>query len=386
MKTLLENWDLFCSKLEKVEQNNKGIKALCPSHDDKNPSLTAYYTDEKIFVYCHARCSFKSIVNSLGMNESQFFAKEKTKSSKSREVARYRYEDKEGEHAFDVIRYERKGFRQQRPNGIWSLEGVERVPYRLSLMLTAIKEGKEILILEGEKDCDNAENIGLTATTFAGGAGKWREEYSKWFQDAKVICLPDNDDAGRKGMRLIASEIVKVAEFVSWLELPDIPAKGDLSDWLKINGNNIEKFSSLVRQSSSIWKSELVKDDDDGQLLEELNQKFAIVPTGNKFTIVNETENETMFLAPSDFRLALQNRFATDSSGKFPKQIQASSWWLTHPERREYKSVDFLPIAETPYGVFNMWKGFAVKPIGGLEDIPLFHELIDEVICSGNEQ
>jgi len=386
MKTLLENWNLLCSKLEKVEQNNKGIKALCPSHDDKNPSLTAYYTDEKIFVYCHARCSFKSIVNSLGMNESQFFAKEKTKSSKSREVARYRYEDKEGEHAFDVIRYEPKGFRQQRPDGIWSLEGVERVPYRLSLMLTAIKEGKEILILEGEKDCDNAENIGLTATTFAGGAGKWREEYSKWFQDAKVICLPDNDDAGRKGMRLIASEIVKVAEFVSWLELPDIPAKGDLSDWLKINGNNIEKFSSLVRQSSSIWKSELVKDDDNGQLLEELNQKFAIVPTGNKFTIVNETENETMFLAPSDFRLALQNRFATDSSGKFPKQIQASSWWLTHPERREYKSVDFLPIAETPYGVFNMWKGFAVKPIGGLEDIPLFHELLDEVICSGNEQ
>ena len=253
-------------------------------------------------------------------------------------------------------------------------------------LLEGIKEGREIFILEGEKDCDNAERLGLVATTFAGGAGKWREEYSKWFQEVKVICLPDNDDAGRKGMRLIASEIVKVVESVSWLELPDIPAKGDLSDWLKIDGNNIEKFSSLVRQSSSIWKSELVKDDDNGQLLEELNQKFAIVPTGNKFTIVNETENETMFLAPSDFRLALQNRFATDSSGKFPKQVQASTLWLKHPERREYKSVDFIPIEETPYGVFNMWKGFAVKPIGGLEDIPLFHELIDEVICSGNEQ
>ena len=128
MKTLLENWDLFCSKLEKVEQNNKGIKALCPSHDDKNPSLTAYYTDEKIFVYCHARCSFKSIVNSLGMNESQFFAKEKTKSSKSREVARYRYEDKEGNHAFDVVRFELKDFKTQRPDGKWALEGAARVP------------------------------------------------------------------------------------------------------------------------------------------------------------------------------------------------------------------------------------------------------------------
>ena len=253
-------------------------------------------------------------------------------------------------------------------------------------MLAGIKEGRAIIIVEGEKDVEAATNIGLVATTFAGGAGKWHKEYSKWFQEAKVICLPDNDDAGRKGMRLIASEIVKVAESVSWLELPDIPAKGDLSDWLKIDGNNIEKFSSLVIQSSSIWKSELVKDDDNGQILEELNQKFAIVPTGNKFTIVNETENETMFLAPSDFRLALQNRFAIDTTGKFPKQIQASSWWLTHPERREYKSVDFVPTTEEQDGVFNMWKGFAAQPKGGLEDIPLFHELLDEVICSGNEQ
>jgi len=385
MNTLDRNWELFCSKLEQVKHNNNSIVAICPSHNDKSPSLTASCNSEKILVKCQAGCSFDAVVSALGMEQSQFFApKEKLLSKKI--VARYRYEDKEGNHAFDVVRFEPKNFRPQRPDGKWTLEGVTRVPYRLPQLLAGIKEGREILILEGEKDCDNAENIGLVATTFPEGAGKWRKEYSKWFQEAKVICLPDNDDAGRKGMRLIASEIVKVAESVSWLELPDIPAKGDLSDWLKIDGNNIEKFSSLVRQSSSIWKSELVKDDDNGQLLEELNQKFAIVPTGNKFTIVNETENETMFLAPSDFRLALQNRFATDSSGKFPKQVQVSTWWLTHPERREYKSVDFLPIAETPYGVFNMWKGFAVKPIGGLEDIPLFHELIDEVICSGSEQ
>ena len=385
MNTLNENWELFCSKLEQFKHNKNGIAALCPSHNDKNPSLSASYTDEKILVNCQAGCSFDNIVSVLGMEQSQFFAPKETTIPK-KIVARYRYEDKDGKHAFDVVRFELKDFKTQRPDGKWTLDGVTRVPYLLPQMLAAIKEGKDILILEGEKDCDNAKKIGLVATTFPGGTRKWRKEYSKWFQEAKVICLPDNDDAGRKGMRLIASEIVKVAESVSWLELPDIPAKGDLSDWLKIDGNNIEKFSSLVRQSSSIWKSELVKDDDNGQLLEELNQKFAIVPTGNKFTIVNETENETMFLAPSDFRLALQNRFATDSSGKFPKQVQASTWWLTHPERREYKSVDFLPIAETPYGVFNMWKGFAVKPKGGLEDIPLFHELIDEVICSGNEQ
>ena len=385
MQTLSNNWDLFCSKLEQFKQNKNGIVALCPSHNDKNPSFAASYTDEKILVKCQAGCTFKEIVTALGMKQSQFFApKEKLLSKKI--VARYRYEGKEGNHAFDVVRFETKNFRPQRPDGKWTLDGVTRVPYLLPQMLAAIKEGKNIILLEGEKDCDNAEKFGLVATTFAGGAGKWREEYSKWFQDAKVICLPDNDDAGRKGMRLIASEIVKVAESVCWLELPDIPAKGDLSDWLKIDGNNIEKFSSLVRQSSSIWKSELVKDDDNGQLLEELNQKFAIVPMGNKMSILNIVKDEIRFFSPGDFNLALQNRTAIDDSGTDPKQIPASKWWLKHPERKEYKKVDFLPEIETPDGVFNMWKGFAVQPKGGLENIPLFHELLDEVICSGNEQ
>ena len=56
-------------------------------------------------------------------------------------------------------------------------------------MLAGIKEGQNILILEGEKDCDNAAKIGLVATTFAGGAGKWSEQYPKLFQEAKVICF-----------------------------------------------------------------------------------------------------------------------------------------------------------------------------------------------------
>ena len=246
METLNENWGLFCSKLEKVKPTSNGIEALCPAHEDKSPSLTASYTKEKILFKCQAECSFESVVSALGMKQGQFFAKEKTKSSKSREVARYRYEDKEGEHAFDVIRYEPKGFRQQRPDGKWTLEGAARVPYRLPQMLAGIKEGRNIILLEGEKDCGNAEKIGLVATTFCGGAGKWREEYSKWFQEAKVICLPDNDDEGRKGMHHIASEISKVAKSVRWLELPDIPEKGDLSDWLKITDNDKNAFEILV--------------------------------------------------------------------------------------------------------------------------------------------
>ena len=125
MNTLDENWDLFCSKLEQFKRNNNGIVALCPSHNDKNPSLAASYTDEKILVKCQAGCTFKEIVTALGMKQSQFFApKEKLLSKKI--VARYRYEDKEGKLAFSVIRFKPKDFRQQRPDGKWTLEGVAR--------------------------------------------------------------------------------------------------------------------------------------------------------------------------------------------------------------------------------------------------------------------
>jgi DNA primase len=276
MNTLDRYWEFFCSKLEKVEQTSNGIKALCPAHDDENPSLTASCNSEKILVKCQAGCTFKEIVTAVGMKQSQFFTPKEKIPPKRVIQDTYRYEDKDGNHVMDVVRFKPKDFRQRGPDGKWTLDGVTRVPYRLPQLLAGIKEGREIIIVEGEKDCDNAEKFGLVTTTFAGGTGKWREEYSKWFQEAKVICLPDNDDAGRKGMHLIASQISKVAESVRWLELPNIPEKGDLSDWINIEGNNFESFNSLVEESSSTWTNELVKEDDNGQLLEELNQKMKL--------------------------------------------------------------------------------------------------------------
>ena len=127
-------------------------------------------------------------------------------------------------------------------------------------------------------------------------------------------------------------------------------------------------------------------EDANSNLLQKLNQNYAVAPVGNKYCIVESSMDETRFLTPTDFHLALQNITATDYSGIEPKQIPASKWWLKHPERREYKKVDFIPSFETPPEVFNLWKGFAVKPKGGIENAPHFHELLVDVICSGNER
>ena len=245
MESLNEDWRLFCSKLDKIKKTSNGIEALCPAHNDKKASLTASFTKDKILFKCQAGCSFDKVVSALGMEEEQFFAQEEKTAPKTIEAV-YRYEDKDGNHVMDVVRFKPKDFRPRRPDGRNTLEGITRVPYRLPQMLEAIKDKKTVLLVEGEKDCDNLAGIGLVATTFPGGAGKWRDEYLKWFEDANVACVPDNDHAGRKGMNIIASKITKVAKSVLWLELTDIPEKGDLSDWLNIPDNDKNAFELLV--------------------------------------------------------------------------------------------------------------------------------------------
>mgnify|MGYP003689803613 FL=1 len=134
MNSILENWNLLCSRLEQVTQNNNGIIALCPcpSHADKHPSFSASYNHEGISVHCFKGCTFEEIVSSLGMEESQFFAPNEKKLSK-KTVAEYRYEDVNGILLYNVLRFSDKTFAQKRADGKWTLDGVKRVPY-LSLI------------------------------------------------------------------------------------------------------------------------------------------------------------------------------------------------------------------------------------------------------------
>jgi hypothetical protein len=269
MKSLNENWNLFCSKLEKVKPTTNGIEALCPAHEDKSPSLTASHTPEKILFKCQAGCTFENIISALGMEESEFFYHEEKVQTK-RITATYRYEDQNSKHVMNVIRFEPKDFRPQRPDGKYSLEGVERVPYRLPQLLKAVADKKTILLVEGEKDCDNLAKLGLIATTFPGGAGKWRDEYLPWFKGANIACLPDNDKPGKEGMHLLASKISGVASSIIWLELKDIPEKGDITDWLKEDGNDLKKFKSLAKKEAVTWsapKKQTVAKKDPEQIL-----------------------------------------------------------------------------------------------------------------------
>jgi len=147
-------------------------------------------------------------------------------------IKTYDYTDAQGKLLFQVCRYEPKGFRQRRPDGkdgwIWNLQGIETVLYRLPKVL----ESQEILIVEGEKDADNLALLGFTATTCPMGAGKWREHFNEVLKGKDLILCPDNDDPGREHMRQVALSLTGKVRSLKWLELPGLPQKGDISDFI----------------------------------------------------------------------------------------------------------------------------------------------------------
>jgi hypothetical protein len=238
--------------------------APCPAHDDHAPSLSISERGGKLLVRCHAGCEQEAVLAGLrerglwpGAGESgpsvgkiritrtlpaQEPAPEphNEPSRPVQVVARYEYRDEHRERLYQSLRMEPKTFRQRRPDGaggwIWNLDGVRLVPYRLPELLEA-DPARTVYVVEGEKDADRLASIGLVATTNAMGAGKWRDEYAEHFRGRHVVILPDNDQVGRDHAEAVCRSLLGIAASVRVVELPDVPEKGDVSDWLDAGGH-----------------------------------------------------------------------------------------------------------------------------------------------------
>src|SRR5262249_9089245 len=53
----------------------------------------------------------------------------------------------------------------------------------------------------------------------------------------RPVVVPDNDEPGREHARQVVRSLLGVAAWVRVLELPGLPPKGDVSDWLRAGGD-----------------------------------------------------------------------------------------------------------------------------------------------------
>ncbi|HEX3539633.1 MAG TPA: AAA family ATPase [Acidimicrobiales bacterium] len=199
----------------------------CPAHTDRNPSLSVTRGDGKIAVHCHAGCSVNQIVEALHLTVNDLF--DQTSNSNGHAdpdraaIERtYDYTDPAGTLLYQVVRMAPKAFRQRHPDGnggwVWNMQGVDRTLYRLPQVIDAVRRGRRVWIVEGEKDVEALETAGETATTNPGGAGKWRREYNQHLKGARVVIVADRDDTGRRHALDVAVELGDVARTIRLVE------------------------------------------------------------------------------------------------------------------------------------------------------------------------
>ena len=134
------------------------------------------------------------------------------------------------------------------------------------------------------------------------------------------------------------------------------------------------------------------KEELDDPLLRKLNEKFAVIgDLGGRCRIISEAYDHALkrarisFSSFEDFKNRFLNQRVEVARDKenHPVYKPAGTWWLTHPQRRQYDTIVFAPGKEIS-GAYNLWGGFACEALPG--DCSLFLEHIQQNICKDNKE
>jgi len=281
------------AKALKGLRSGKGWVAHCPcpvhKNGDRNPSLSIGESDGKLLLKCHAGGTFDEVMDALRSrgivddtgSDAITLMLRRARAAKAAKAAKAEPITRTLEETFDmpesIVRPLHKGQREHiytladgtpvrkvvvaynqdgtkrvlqygRAGDGWDLKADKGpiVPYRLPRLLQYPKAA--ILIVEGEKDVETLEKLKHLATTNPMGAEKWVDELNQHFAKRDVILIPDNDVAGERHIIKVYSHLKGIAASIKVLRLPDLPEKGDVSDWL-VAGHTNEELIELLNKA-----------------------------------------------------------------------------------------------------------------------------------------
>lgn len=263
--------------LEGVRPSGDGWQALCPAHDDHNPSLSIRHSGDRVLLHCHAGCETAAVLAGAGLQFPHLFDRpqsgggEKVQIGPDGEVEwmprgftfvdYYNYTVEGGTLNFQVLRgldgKRKKTFRQRRPDRsarsqwTWNLDDLSseqrEIPYLLPQVLAAKERGETIWVVEGEKDAEALGGVGISATCNAGGAGKWTDQHSSYLRGADVVIVADKDKPGYAHAAKVVQSLEGCAASVRVVEA----AEGkDAADHLAA-GRTLDDFVDVTLDDST---------------------------------------------------------------------------------------------------------------------------------------
>ena len=276
-------------------------EAKCPCHDDKTPSLVVYVNDDWVNIKCMAGCADEDVMKALGLKKKDLYIGcNPHKSKNDKQVINetvYPYKKADGTLVYSKKRidYEdgTKTFLFILPDGTYGLKGTPHIPFNLP----EVSKADTIYFVEGEKCAESVIKQGFVATTLDSGSNsKFPKPDSKYFKGKNVIILPDNDKPGM-------DYALKIKRAIPWAiikQLPDLPPKGDIYDWLQAGhsmaeieslpesvfddeeDNNDTSYTSDKRQQSTVLL-DIIKSEKSELFLDGQNEAYAeIIIDGHK--------------------------------------------------------------------------------------------------------
>jgi hypothetical protein len=165
-----------------------------------------------------------------------------------------------------TARYESVGDRKQiipffvRNNGLFDTGGQEK-PTKLFGLQTLVKSDSDraVFIAEGEKVTSALQSLGIPAVTSGSSSSAEAADWQPILNFKQAYILPDNDDCGRAYCRDIIHQIRALSSEITIyvVEIPDLPFKGDLVDWIREIQPEWEGYEPIPDKQHTLVKDKL---------------------------------------------------------------------------------------------------------------------------------
>ena len=124
-------------------------------------------------------------------------------------------------------------------------------------------DASTITILEGERDCILANQLGYKGITATAGAGTFKDNWIDFFKDKNIVLVYDIDKAGQEGARKVALKLSGVANEIKIVKIPLEPSQGkDLTDYIVGHGFSKSDLDALIANTKKFYLQEPWKEDE----------------------------------------------------------------------------------------------------------------------------
>jgi Family of unknown function (DUF5906) len=250
------------------------------------------------------------------------------------------YHDCDGNKHFIIVRFDGPQGKAYRPfhqnsSGWIMKDPLGKLPL-FGLHELIARKHERVFIVEGEKNACDLATLGLLVTTSAHGAKCAQKTDWEPLAGRDVVILPDNDEDGQLYPQTIAQILsgLSPAATVQIVNLPDLPPKGDCSDWLE------RRDAQLPEDIQAELENHILQGKKAGTPAQSKEESFVYFDAGRNcywirdhrdhWILINETQFKRMlrregvspktlenaYVSPLDLRLIdIQQKFNVDYAG-----------------------------------------------------------------------